>query len=618
MKTESLERLASLKDCGELSIIDTPESMESIVDLVSRNDEERRQLLVLPLDGCSDATVRETAVRIRWLRALHDIGYYGFKASQLWAMDIQHLAQKLSLPVRTSVVLAGWEARGANDASALIPGFSRRGGANQARINPEADELLASVIVDARNGKYQLRPSSVYSELQHRIDKKNLEPDRRFAVPKPSLSTVTRRFRGQVSTYERDVARLGKGPADRLHEATGVRRNVGAPGLVYEFDDLDSKTFVIDEVTGLGWGRPWITAGVDQHSKFPVGVQFDNKPRSAWSAICALVNSIEVKDMTALGLGGLGLQWESYGYPCGTIFDNATYNDERFVSLDADIADPGWARPFKPRDKREIEYLNRQTVAFFRTLPGWRGPLDDPDALKEGLESAVMSLEKFRRLYFKWLLGDYSNSPMSNGRTPREMYTEAGQMDLRARMPPDPRRLRLLRTIPLGSGLRWSSSGVRTMGLVYQNEELYRRWIRRPGGRLLVDARIDAEDISQLFISIPGTNELLILPCLSQTYAHHMTLYQQKLVLKLCRQKKLTHPSLTELFATRHELAAMTAKLRVSGKVRDRRRAVRAGAVPNGSKPSTKTEAVHDLQQAYEDLDAVEVSEGAVGWAMPA
>ena len=633
-KSLSLDQLLKLRPGIDIQVLPKPDSPKSMVELLTESDAVRDQIMKLPTAGASPAQLRALVQRVAWVIALKDEGYVSFRPGDLWQQDLKFFARKHDLEgTPTAETLARWAAADLKEGSNLIPRYPSRGGKGQPRVDMRSADMLGAVLAKARDArsddadKIRLTPTDIQSHLNALIDDKNKpqETEAQSRAPSPipylSLSTITRELNRVISPYERDVAKLGKRQADRKHSATARRPVIEFAGGITEFDDLDTKVFCIDRGTGLGWGRPWLTQGVDQRSSFIVGTAMSPKARSAISAATALVDSIEVKDLTPYGAALHGLHWEAFGYPAGTLFDNAVYNNQRIVSLNADVGDPGWARPFSPQDKRVVEYVNGQTVhGFCDRLPGFRGALDDPDALKEGLKTAVIYEDELRTLHLKWMLGDYSNRPMKDGFAPRQKYLELGGIQFRSRVPPDTRKLRMLRMLQFPELLKWGRNGIKIMGLTYQSVDKYKKWIRRDGGSMRVEASIDPDDLSVLYITVPDSQIVLAIPCLEEDYVRGLTLFQQKLILKMCYQRKLSNPSLHDMYFHREELRKLTVELARSGKVRERRASVRTGDVPGAPAASAKElkpTAVHDLQNSYEQLDAVEMNRSEEGWTLP-
>ena len=59
-----------------------------------------------------------------------------------------------------------------------------------------------------------------------------------------------------------------------------------------------------------------------------------------------------------------------------------------------------------------------------------------------------------------------------------------------------------------------------------------------------------------------------------------ITEYQQRLILKLARQRGATNPSLTNLVVAREDLRRLTVQLAVSKKMRSRKKAEQIGTLP--------------------------------------
>lgn len=625
------EKLIPLADLQQMrpgldfSFIPQPQTTEDMLDLIARDDLTRSRILKLPLDDASFAQRRESAIRVRWLEVLKRKNYFEFRASELWDADILSMAHHNSLPVRSAGTLARWSSQEAHGGSGIVPKFDRRGGKGQSRIDGRAADVLGAVIFEARGpkSKIKLTPTSIQTAMNAQIATINAEAAQQETpgrvVVEASLSTVRRVLIASVSPYELAVAKFGKNRADRMFSPSARRPKVDFVAGMYEFDDVDTKVFCIDGRSKLPWGRPWISHGVDQVSSFPVGTNMDNKGRSAQSAREALVHSIEVKRMADYGPELAHLRWEAFGFPVGVLFDNALYNNFRIISLGADLADPSWAQPFQPKQKREIEYLNGQTVHdFLANEPGYRGALDDPDAISSGLKTAIWVVDRLKVRYLLWLIGAFSNRPMSDGFTPRQKYQELNQLSLRSRVPPDTRRLRLLQMASFPKKLTWGRGGIRVMGLTYQDVDQFKKWINRPGGSMEVEARISENDLKHLYISVPDSDFVLEIPCLQMDYVTGLTLYQQQLILKMCRQLKKSNPSLPDMYAAREALKKMTEQMMQSGKIRERKVSERTGDLPPTPAAASVTEAVHDLELECRQLALVEMDESEEGWSMPA
>ena len=615
-KRAPMSALRALRPGIDFSILNDEAAGKEMVELLIEDDRLRKEIDRLPTDGLSRSAKAELIRRLKWVNQLHEHGFRSFQTCELTDLEIAFMAKQAELPVYTAETLQEWEALGSKDASKLIPTFDQRGGPGIPRANSTSHLILADVFTDARDEKksVMLRPTDILREHRARIDKRNGEAGCQEVIPYLSLSTVARTFQRNVSPYERDVARFGKRRADRKHTPTGRRPKVEFAGGITEMDDLDTKVFCIDERSGIAWGRPWLTSGVDSATDYLCGVHFNPDTRSAISCVKAIINSIEVKpDMSLVSEELRGVTWHASGYPLGFRLDNTLYNNERIATLNADVADTEWARPYTPTEKRAVEYSNGLIMRFFRDLPGRRGPLGDREAIKEGVSTAVLTYQKLRELFFVHQLRVLMKAPMKDGRSREQKYLEDGGLKLRSRFPPDTRRLRLLGMMKFPNKLKWGPGGIRAMHLTFNHPEAYRKWISRSGGSMMVHASIDDENPGFLYVEIPDTGKVLELDCLDPDYIRGLTLRQHQLIVKMCSQMKRTNPSIKDLYAGFQALRLLTEQSCQSKKIRERKKAAQTGELP----AKAITEAVSDAEYEYDELMKTEMSHSGEGFDFP-
>lgn len=625
IKITELDKLRKLVGGIDVFVVNPEDKDEKVVDLLARHDKERKFLSALPTDSRSKASMRDTLIRVRWVNALRQWREKQDRplpqARDISDLVIAFLAKKFGLPVYGAATLRRWEKAGEEDATRLICKYNLRGGAGQNRTDAASEELLISTIERVREGKLKLSPSSIHEDMKESA--KALQKDgAASAIAVPSISTIGRRLNQHISPYERVALKAGKKIANKAFRATVGRPVVTHPGLVTEFDDLDTKLFCVNRALGLPWGRPWITAGVDQSSYYPAGLSLDNKPRSGWSAVSALVNSIEAKDMAAVNEAYAKqegrYEWHAYGYPTQVVFDNALYNNQRIVSLSADAGDASWARPYTPTDKRAVEYFwKRMLEDFLSELPGWRGDKADPDSIKNGMCAAVLDVDELKMRLLRWMLGRHVKRPMESGWTSEQLYLEQHQaISFRVKQPPDVHRLRLLKTLTFTDTVTWTRNGIKMLGLLYQDADLFSTFVNRAGGRMKVNIRVDPTDLEFIYVHVPGTDIVLMVECIYQDYARGINLYQHQMVRKFCSEKKIRNPSIFELTQGRAEFCVTVAQWEKSGQLRHRKVAERA----EGLKPvaGTQVSVVTELESQCDELDQVELATENEEWAMPA
>jgi putative transposase len=569
--------------------------------------EEEDVIARIPADMQSPASVKVLLSKLRWISAL---GAKGVTArTSVEDIELKQLIVRPELPeeilnFEPRTLKEAWVSydKAGHDPRALLPNFPMRGGPNKPRINPQAEELLQKRIDIERKNKTPYRPLDL--KEQHIIDVSAWNADPKNARIEPaSEATINRRFHAAFTPYEIAARNKGKTAARRLFRESGVRIGADTPLLVAQFDDTDGEVFLIDDETGLPWGRAFLTLGIDEATGSILGKQISESHRNVWSATSALVNAILPKDMSNPEYANAKNPWYAYG-KLGTVqFDNALYNRAANF-LDTVVADamavPGWSKPKVPTGKSQIENLNGVIKTDFTpTLPGWRGDKRERDGLSSGPTSGVMSLQTYTQLFNAWVCDRYSNRPRQLGLSPRQIW-DAHFKGRQPRMPMDTQGFRLIATQRETHSFR-DSGGLLRKGLRYKSKML-EELRTRLGPTASVMTRHHPFDLSKIYVFNPELKTFLVVPCVEpDDYVQRLTDKQQSMILKLARDKGKKNPTLTECNEAKQRLREMCEQLRKSKKLRERRQGMQmaegrptAGssspAASSASKPTMETE----------------------------
>jgi putative transposase len=338
--------------------------------------------------------------------------------------------------------------------------------------------------------------------------------------------------------------------------------------------------YLVDKRSGLSWGRAHLTVAIDEASLAIVGFQISESPRSTVSAISCLASAIQTKDMNEPEYAGCKGKWVGYGVPGVILMDNALYNHSEAVEIAiTDMgAIPGWSKPYTPTGKSQIENLNHIIKQeFSQFLPGYRGRKGTHGAMGEGIEAAELDLEEFRKRFVRWVVDVYSNTPRRNGMTPREIW-DAHYTGRSPLLPHSIASTLLIGTLPEEKTLR-STGGIVRKRLHYQSAGL--QVLRASiGASAKVKIRYDPFDLSRIYVQ-DGQNYMEV-PCVQPSLpVGGLTDYQQTLFLQM--QRRLTgksRPTDESLMEARREVRAEVERARGSKKFVDRKRAMRAGTIP--------------------------------------
>lgn len=491
-----------------------------------------------------------------------------------------------------ALVKAGGSAR------ALQPKFDNRGGRGKSRLSPPVE-----IVVHNRIERLKAEPKLhvTVSDLCNDIQK-----EMKVQCPLeqvPSRPTVERRVRDALSAYEWVMRTKGKAAANALFRNTYNRIPASAPLEVVQFDDTDSRLFLISAVNGLPYGRAFITAGIDEYTGAVMGLDVSDQPRSTASAWTAFSKTLMPKNFSDPEFARVKNRVNTYGNIGLAIFDNAQYNHAD--AMEAAVRDTGceimYAKPRTPTEKPDVEYsfklLKEKLVPRF---PGSLIGVDRRDQLKDAMKDAVLTVEDFNQELHKWYFDEYANNVTARGGSPNQMWQEW----FKDRRPLLPRYLPssdVLKAIPQQLKFR-SSGGLLRLGLSYKSDPLT-EIRRRCGSSAEVDIRYDPADLTFVWVIDPETRKPLKVPCVDDlAFTKNLTNQQLKWIRKVCAEKKWRNPDLVQLVSARNEMVQRVQEMLDSKKLLDRRKA-------NQNRNSGKTidqEAVKDQkEQKAEKVTAV-------------
>lgn len=549
--------------------------------------------------GASPAALKQFLALKQWIDALHAEGITEIRDTVWVRAAIDRLAattladvKRFQISTLRNTLAIVRQAGG--DWTQVVPRFNNRGGKGKTRTDPRAERIIQSVLDAAQNGSGRLVRTHIIDSVRARVIEHNqTAPDDPISMP--GAGTIGRRVTQHFPAYEIHVRNSGRASANkRYRENSYPRDQAQLPLEISEYDDLDCGVFLINSRIGLPVGRAFLTHGVCQCTGVPLGFDLGHQPRNYDSAIGAICSSLLPKDPTLPEFGELAHTWIGYGVQGTMLLDNARYNTSRSTATAVEIAKLALAgtRPFGPTEKCSIEHYNDRTKTdYCSTLPGWRGDKADPESVKHAINDSCLDVVVFKHGYIKWVTGVYLNDPGEDGFTPKQRWAKHF-----SRHAPAVRwtaaQIALLRLRPMELSFR-DSGGLKRLGLVYNSEALMK--LRRDiGNRARVLAFVDNNDLQQILVQHPQTQELLRADYVGDPrFLRDLTGYQQKLILKKARERGKSNPGIVDMVKAREELQNLVDQARRSRKLTERRWAERVGDVPVTS-PDLGTEVLSD------------------------
>lgn len=576
--------------------------------------------------GLESAVAVETMLaKRRWLDALERMGITRLVDEPWVRVAIDKLAKsELAGVQRFEISTLRTAARKVHQAggewTVLIPRYSERGGRGKPRTDARAEAIIQQKLTNLAKARGPIEKQKVIDDVRDTIRTHNLAlPGNEICIP--GASTISRRIEAEFTKYDLCVRNTNRKNAGRLYRNNALSRAVAAfPLLVAEYDDTDCGVFLIDQKIGLPHGRAHLTAGVCQNTAVPLGADLGHQSRSYESAMGAIADSFRPKDMSRPEFRDCTYPWIGYGAQGTILMDNASYNKSKAIEYrreEIQLMLAG-AKPYGPTEKCTVEHFNDVLKRdFCSTLPGWRGDKKDADAVKHGMSHAILSIEDFRRAFTRWVTNQYLNDPGDDGKTPKQRW----QSHFRQHGPAvrwTHQQVEFLRLQP--DVLKFRENGsLQTLNLRYWSEQL--AGLRNDiGHRALVPVFLDPKDVSYLLAQHPRTKTLFRVPCvMDEYYIQGLTRYQQRLILRFARSRKINNPSMGQLVNERRAFAAHVEQLARSKKLTERRMAKRTGDTslpddgekksPNRAPVPTEQVVMTQLEYAMHELDTIELSE---------
>lgn len=618
----------------ERKVIDVLKLYQSIEDGavtadVLKETVEVPRFLTDQFDGArkmSASQQRTLLDKLRWLDALKLAGVEpNPNSTRARLVHAQLAAGKLvdALQFSLSTLRRGWLKldRANGDVAVLLPDFQRRGGGGHPRTHSEAEAVLQEQIEIEREKLIPRTHVEIHNEIST-ILKAKTRPGLQ-AIPAPSISTVARRLDHALGKYEQALKVVGPREAANQYRETSIRPRPNRSLLEVQIDDVDSGIFLIDERTGLPFGRAYVTSGIDDFDKVPMGMAVGHEYRSTETAVNCILDGLLPKDACRTEYGDLANKWIGYGHPAIHLMDNPQYNhSKRLEELQFQIQSTmAWAKPRTPTEKTSIEHFNDiLKKRHFSKLPGWSDGNVKHDSVKRGMASAIMTAAQFKGLLVQWVVGEYLNAPGTDGLTPkqrREKSLNGHAPTLRWTY----EQLRLFRMVHVQTKFR-ESGGFELLKIRFKSDSLAQ--IRRQvGNERAIDIYVDPNDLTNIIVEHPFTKVMIKVPCAEHPdYIAGLSMRQQRQILKQARTMKMTNPSIAECVKARNEIATTTDRMRNNHRLRQRQKAVNNAisavdvSLANSAIENTPSGSSHqmdilmtDLEYQMTCIDEVEISD---------
>jgi putative transposase len=582
------------------------------------------------IESQSSAAIKHGIAVSYFIQTLRALGHTNLRPTPLLALDYKKiLAAKaksdqfahITIPSLPTIYQWSLKLDAANgDMRVLIPNFSERGGPGRGRISMEAMDALDKIWDRIRSDpRSKIRFFEIEKDLKQEL--RNIGDQANIFAMLPSRSTIERLTKKEFGSYMICVRNHGPRYAKQTFRNWFPRDRAQSPLEVVEFDDKDTRVFLIDDRSGLPYGRAFVTSGVDQYSAVPLGLSIGDKHRSTVSALDAFRRTILPKSPSDIEFARLKTPPEFFGFHSVAIFDNALYNHSKAIQqaiFESSGAICAWAKPRTPTEKSVVEdFNNRMSSGIFLEMSGFSGTKRSQDGEQHALAGANMNLLDFKQRLQKWAYETYCNAPRNEGLTPRQLWHSA-MRHVEQRLPCNLNQFEFIFTVE--HSLRLRPSGLEFTGLCYQSQELIELQ-RRFGSKFKVVFRFHPDVLSRVFVLDPRSKTYFLVNSTAPTYTNGLTLSQHKWIRKMARDKGHKNPAIFQLLDSREELRLLTSQAGMSKNRKDRRWANTIGPIPASQSSSDEAivrhEFVSDLEYQINEISQIELEKLDDAWDFP-
>jgi putative transposase len=269
--------------------------------------------------------------------------------------------------------------------TALLP--KERSDKGMAKLSPEVEEIVRSVIEDEYLTRQAKSVSSVYRIVESRCAAARLEP--------PHCNTLRNRI-AALSAELKLARRRGKQEAEKFVPVRGLFPGADSPLSVVQIDHTKLDLVLVDDVRRCPIGRPWITLAIDVFSRMVAGFYVSFDPPGALATGLCLACAILPKDKW-LARREITGEWPLWGIPAKVHADNA--KEFRGNMLQRACKQYGidleWRPVARPHFGGHIERLLGTLLKEIHTLPGTTFTNTQERGRYDSEGRAVMTLGEF-------------------------------------------------------------------------------------------------------------------------------------------------------------------------------------------------------------------------------
>lgn len=435
---------------------------------------------------------------------------------------------------------------------ALIPHNKPSTGPKAKRRYQIFEEAIATIYMTNQ----QLPKLAVAEEVFRRIDGINNALPAEDQIKRPSRSTIYRWLEDLQQDLV-DKAREGAEATRIKYRAALGNVKVGSVLERIEIDHTPLDLIVIDALTKLPLGRPWLTMAIDRHSRMVVGFYISFNAPSGHGVLQCLRRAILPKDEWLARFPDIKGVWPACGIPELIAVDNGT--DLHSDALESACQEMGIQILFcgskTPQHKGAIErFFRTMNTGLIHRLPGTVFSNVDQRGDYPAEDKAVIDMETLVHLLTKWIVDVYNvTAHRGIGERPLDRWLQSADRRI-IELPVCPQQLEVITGIPAKRTL--FHYGIELDGLHY-NSELLQTIRRRTGDNRPVTLKFYEDTVEHIHVFDPHSKEYIKVPAKLAEYAQGLPRDIHRLVREHARKRFGEHCMSSQLLDARREIEAL-------------------------------------------------------------
>lgn len=411
------------------------------------------------------------------------------------------------------------------------------------------EDVLAKVYLTPQ----KLPKADVVRAVQSHIYQLNLGREASQRIPPINRSTIYR-WLSELQQDIVDAARLGANAARAKYRVAMGGLKVDNVLDRIEIDHTPLDVIVIDKITLLPLGRPWLTLAIDKKSRMVVGFYICFNAPSSYSVLQCLKRSILPKDDWLKRFPDIKGIWPAYGIPILIAVDNGMdLHSEAFEKACQELGIQILYCPaVTPETKGSIERFFRSlNQGLIHKLPGTVFSNIDERGDYPAEEVAAIDMETLVYLITKWIVDVY-NVSFHRGikTTPLIKWLESAQHAI-LDLPVYPQQLDVITGIPAKRTV--FHYGIELEGLHYNSRAL-QEIRRRAGENLQVQLKFYVDSVAFIHVFDPHVKEYLKVDVVHEEYAANLPREAHRLVREHARRQYGDQYSFVQLSEARQAI----------------------------------------------------------------